>query len=46
MKFSVSIITNMKEELEALLVDIDQRSFDSADAVEAFRVSTWEDRKE
>ena len=28
----------MKEELEALLVDIDQRSFDSADAVEAFRI--------
>ena len=28
----------MKEELEALLVDIDQRSFDSADAVEEFRI--------
>ena len=28
----------MKAELEALLVDIDQRSFDSADAVEAFRI--------
>ena len=28
----------MKEELEALLVDIEQRSFDSADAVEEFRI--------
>ena len=28
----------MKEELEALLVDIEQRSFDSADALEEFRI--------
>ena len=28
----------MKEELDALLIDIESRNFDSADQVEAFRV--------
>ena len=35
----------MKEELEGLLVDIENRSFDSDDAVEEFRIEYLEERE-